>query len=858
MRSAIFLVIVLTIFSTSLASANSLGITVWMPAEYDVGCSSHGFDQVIFTSAAGRLDLGENLKLDIVSTGTNTPPAWTSLSLNLAFTRDAYLYCHGSSAGSLFLEEYLDGTHATDAYDAYVAAYGGSNITISTSGVRVGLRAAGIESQLKPSVDSDGNQLVFACYSWTAKSSWGDYSSYNSGGSFFGYPSTVGTNTACVDLDVMSEIMACEDYASTGIENDIFSAYSETSQEGLFSGNQGNSLNPAVSCKSWNMELAAVEAWNGKLRFVVKNEERWSQYLIEGVDRIGDQPEGLVVKNGYGSDGQGVYRSYEVEAPQYRFLRVVAYDNSCLTTVSDWVRWEEQPDLKWAIEPGDELSLLPLRMISDGSFSDGRIVEPAAATKVFDIEPADVVVYTTEGVAPYASRIRGSWQVTPDSEGRFHRARVWSGSDDPEDVRTLYTQVWQANQDYNAANPEDPYRSRPILQIVGDGVRRIVEEDTVRVGPDFFKWSEGENGGSGDGIFRSYALMTDINGDDVPDGPVVVIPLKDYTEAQIHADAVESYNQAPSNSGVMVALDDFYGDAAAEWMEDGAFGEFGSYVSARGLNMKGMLKESDWLPSDDEQVEEQMAAAGAAIINSGVGEVWYTGLAAAYTRHTWFLEGFSDWTLDQGFLLFGPSCNFGGCDWPFGPEAIKDEMFGNPYGSVVVGGIGQLSAGYAHAHMKLANLMQEMLSQMPAGTLVVDAAFEIQQEFLSRFPDLREYGLGIHCVGSVAKLNSSTASAVGDDPLATAFGFGLRAFGAGSGAGIRFSLPQRSEVNLEVYDLRGARVAEIVRGDMLGEGEHSMIWNGRSNGRPVASGTYFARLRVGGENAATVKFAVVK
>ncbi len=164
--------------------------------------------------------------------------------------------------------------------------------------------------------------------------------------------------------------------------------------------------------------------------------------------------------------------------------------------------------------------------------------------------------------------------------------------------------------------------------------------------------------------------------------------------------------------------------------------------------------------------------------------------------------------------------------------------------------------------MKLANLMQEILPQIPAETLVVDAAFEIQQEFLSRFPELKDYGLGIHCVGSVAKLKSSTVSAVGNEPLAVTSGFGLQAFGAGSGVGIKFSLPERAEVNLEIYDLRGARVAEIVRGDMLSEGEHSLTWNGRSNGRPVASGTYLACLRaclrVDSEPATTVKFAIVK
>ncbi|MCP4798405.1 MAG: hypothetical protein GY893_00475 [bacterium] len=757
------------------------------------------------------------------------------------------------------MEQYQTESYARAAYDAYVATFGAGNITISTSGTGVGLRSAGIASQLQLGSDPGGNKLIFACYSRVAMPSWGDFSGYNSGGAFFGYPLEIGIPTACADLDVFSRVMACEDYASTGLENNILSAYSATSMEGIFSGNQWNSFNPVMSCRSWNIDFAAIEAWEGKLRFVVSNEERWSQYLIEGVDSISDTPEGLVVINGYGTDGEGAYRSYEIPVPEYRYVRVVAYDNSCLKTVSDWVRWEEKPEIIWALKPGEELSLLPLNMNMNGSYSDERVLMPSENKAMFgDIVPTDVVVYTTEGFESYASRIRGSWQVTSDAAGQLHRAHVWSGSDNPEDVRALYAQITQANQVYNAANPDDMYREQPILQIVGEGVFRIVEEDTFRVGPDYFSWPDGENGGSGDGIYRSYALMTDTNGDNIPDGPVVVVPLKDYIEAQIHADAVESYNQSPFDNGVMVALDDYRGGVAAEWLEDGAFGELESYVSSRGLNLKGILKESDWLPSEDGDIYEQIASAGTAIINSGVSEVWYTGLAAGFSRHTWFLEGFSDWTLDQGFLLFGPSCNFGGCDNPYGHNAIKDEMFGNPYGSVVVGGIGQLSAGYAHSHMRLSNLMQEILPQMPEGTLVVDAAFSIQQEFLSRYPELVDYGLGIHCVGSVAKLKSSSVSAVSDESSVDPSGFHLMALNIGSGVELRFRLSQNVEVNLDIYDLRGARVARVVSGEVMCEGEHMMIWNGRSRGRSVASGTYFARLQVGGKVDVTVKFAIVK
>jgi hypothetical protein len=59
---------------------------------------------------------------------------------------------------------------------------------------------------------------------------------------------------------------------------------------------------------------------------------------------------------------------------------------------------------------------------------------------------------------------------------------------------------------------------------------------------------------------------------------------------------------------------------------------------------------------------------------------------------------------------------------------------------------------------------------------------------------------------------------------------------------ISFSLNERSNVRLEVYNIRGQRVAMLVD-DELPQGEHRVVWNGKTdNGNSVGSGVYFYRL----------------
>ena len=58
---------------------------------------------------------------------------------------------------------------------------------------------------------------------------------------------------------------------------------------------------------------------------------------------------------------------------------------------------------------------------------------------------------------------------------------------------------------------------------------------------------------------------------------------------------------------------------------------------------------------------------------------------------------------------------------------------------------------------------------------------------------------------------------------------------------------ESGSVNLAIYDVSGRRVASVVN-QVLPPGRRTMAWDGRdASGRPVASGTYFARLESGGQ-----------
>ena len=61
-----------------------------------------------------------------------------------------------------------------------------------------------------------------------------------------------------------------------------------------------------------------------------------------------------------------------------------------------------------------------------------------------------------------------------------------------------------------------------------------------------------------------------------------------------------------------------------------------------------------------------------------------------------------------------------------------------------------------------------------------------------------------------------------------------------------FQVPESGEVSLVIYNLAGQVVKTLIRGRTLKAGIHDVFWEGRDEqGRPVAAGVYFYRLRAG-------------
>ncbi|MFH1214672.1 MAG: FlgD immunoglobulin-like domain containing protein, partial [Candidatus Neomarinimicrobiota bacterium] len=75
---------------------------------------------------------------------------------------------------------------------------------------------------------------------------------------------------------------------------------------------------------------------------------------------------------------------------------------------------------------------------------------------------------------------------------------------------------------------------------------------------------------------------------------------------------------------------------------------------------------------------------------------------------------------------------------------------------------------------------------------------------------------------------------------------------------IRFAIPEKSDVQLSIYNLLGQSVRKVTYND-LNVGNYSFVWDSRDmHGNAVASGIYFYELRAGNKYHAMKKMVLVK
>jgi hypothetical protein len=75
---------------------------------------------------------------------------------------------------------------------------------------------------------------------------------------------------------------------------------------------------------------------------------------------------------------------------------------------------------------------------------------------------------------------------------------------------------------------------------------------------------------------------------------------------------------------------------------------------------------------------------------------------------------------------------------------------------------------------------------------------------------------------------------------------------------IFFSIPEKADVDLYVYDISGRVVKRLVDGVSMEPGRHKATWDGRNDaGRAVSSGVYFCKL-LAGDKVAQMKMVILK
>jgi len=339
------------------------------------------------------------------------------------------------------------------------------------------------------------------------------------------------------------------------------------------------------------------------------------------------------------------------------------------------------------------------------------------------------------------------------------------------------------------------------------------------------------------GTCNSYSLITDTNGDSLPDGPVTWIPAtKTATEtdtlarACLSADQFNSGQYRDPSGSVAVFIGDklYHGDYEPSWDSYESQALTGMYAG-NGHPVRCVLRESSYPDTVNEWPAHD---AGRACLASGVQDLWVWGLATNAGKLTQFLVPPVSTT--QRIMVFAPTCESANCWAGYTDATIRKWMFPANYGggTLVAGAIGCITDGYDPEHDLLRDLIEYNVGISAVGTLYADIVNNLTDQLRVLDPD---YARGVITFGGILKypggLSISSVAKEADRP-----GTKLQWIRRGSGGRFECNLSGTWNVTLEVYDLQGRRVATLDSGARTGK--VVTPWNPTR----VSSGLYFGRL----------------
>ena len=153
---------------------------------------------------------------------------------------------------------------------------------------------------------------------------------------------------------------------------------------------------------------------------------------------------------------------------------------------------------------------------------------------------------------------------------------------------------------------------------------------------------------------------------------------------------------------------------------------------------------------------------------------------------------------------------------------------------------GQTGGGYSAALTQVDSLLNNKIGMLPFSLRAVttdpdqpvigDPNFSARTLLLKHFLDwFGDVGSGLYSAVPEAKAITLRVAPNPFNPRTT----------------IEFDLPRAAAVTLDIYDIQGRRVRQLLN-ETMDAGPHSQVWNGRDRqGKQASSGIYFYRFKAG-------------
>jgi len=375
----------------------------------------------------------------------------------------------------------------------------------------------------------------------------------------------------------------------------------------------------------------------------------------------------------------------------------------------------------------------------------------------------------------------------------------------------------------------------------------------------------------------SWDNYNDADGDGIPE--TIIWPLPAQTLADCQAYVEKSLDHRASIERRTRSVPDHLAKVVVLCEDVDRDGRPGDLVREHGLIWRAMWEQGGFTAvyQGDDHPYDYFAreAVADALLNDGLQVFITGGTTANKVNLVYFMDqrqdpGWSVAHLDPDhryYVHFALSCAHHAVDRAdnpdFGRPHAEQVLFATGRGAVVsLGFTRQAYQWVTHwmAEASFTALMPRLINQehgASTGRMWRDA----RVSFLAAHPSQGVQAASFYGMGDPSLCVVPAAQApisVRDDAPALSLSVSVAPNPFNPRTTIRFTLPREEEASLDVFDVRGRRVTELLPRTLRSAGHQALEWDGRNaRGEACASGVYFARLRTSGEST-TARLVLVR